>query len=347
MGSQPRPRLAWLVVLACVLALTSCSPKVPPAPPEFEDPQRSPTGQSRLEEAILETEQLDRMTDEEVVELGKRARAEFAVDKDLSAYVAVLSGRGRTADALQFLHERAWRAVDDQGKGADALGYAMGQLRWSVCAEMAKEYLKVRHSSGAFLIRGLCLERAGSHGAAVENIQAAAEVGDIEPDLVMQFVQLLEKRSSSGPLPPGDKGVYDELMLRMVRRNILDRLFVHELMGRRPEGLLGSIEPGTLTYEDIRQVIDSRARSYRHCYHLANADSKKRKYIAGRSIIEFQIGPLGQVINPRPVLSEWNEHPKASELNGCLMGQLERLRFPRPRYGLNQLARHEFSFQPN
>ncbi len=346
MGSRSRLHTAWLLV-ACALLLISCRPKMPPAPPEFEDPQRAPTGQSWLEEAILEAESLSRMTDEELEELRKRASADFATDRDLSTYVAVLTGRGRTADALTFLHERAWRAVDDQGKAADALAFAMGQLRWNVCADMAKEYLKLRHSSGAFLIRALCLERAGNHGAAVENVQAAAEVGQLEPDLVVQFVQLMEKRSSSGPLPPGDQRVYEDLMLRVVRREILDRLFVHELMGRWPEELLGSVEPGQLTWEDIRQVLDSRSRSYRHCYHLANFDSKKREQLSGRAIIEFQIGPLGEVLNPRPVLSEWGDHPKGSELNGCLIGQIERLRFPRPRYGLVQLARHEFSFRPD
>ena len=346
MGFASPPRAAWVAALACLLVLVACRHKVPSAPPEFEDPQRAPTGQSRLEEAILEAERLDRMGDEELAELAARARAEFATEKDLSSYVAVLTGRGRAADALEFLHGRAWHAVDDQGKAADALGFAMGQLRWTVCADMAKEYLKLRHTSGAFLIRGLCLERAGSHAAAIDNIRAAAEVGMIEGPLVDQFIEQLERRSSSGPLPPGDERVYEELMLQVVRRDILDRLFVHELMGRWPDELLGSVRPGELTYEDVRQVVDSRSRSYRHCWHLSNADSKKSDLISGRTIIEFQIGPLGQVVNPRPVLTEWNGHSKGSELNGCLMGQLERLRFPMPRYGLNQLARHEFSFQP-
>ncbi len=347
MASHPRRPQACFALAACALVLLSCRPKVPPPPPEFVDPQRAPTGQSRLEEAILEAETLDRMTDEELEELRKRASTDFASDIDLSTYVAVLTGRGRTGDALQFLHDRAWAAVDDQGKAADALAFAMGQLRWSVCADMAREYLTVRTTSGAFLVRGLCLERAGDHAAAVENIQAAAEVGAIEPDLVVQFVQLMEKRSSSGPLPPGDERVYDDLMLRVVRREILDRLFVHQLMGRWPHELLGSVDPGQLSWEDVRQIVDSRARSYRHCYHLANVDSRKREYISGRAIMEFQIGPLGSVLNTRAVLTEWGDHPKGPELDGCLIDQLERLRFPRPRYGLTQLARHEFSFRPD
>ena len=347
MASHRPVRPAWLLLLASTLLLLSCRPKVPTAPPEYEDPQRAPTGQSRLEEAIIEAETFSVMSDAEAAELEKRARTDFASDKDLSSYVALLNGRGRTADALTFLHERAWRAVDDQSKAADALGFAMGQLRWTVCADMAKEYLKLSHSSGAFLIRALCLERSGDHSGAMENLQAAAEVGQIEPDLLVEFAQLMEKRSSSGPLPPGDERVYDDLMLRVVRRPILDRLFVHELMGRWPDVLLGSVDPGEHSYEDSRTVIGSRSRSYRHCYHLANADSKRRDQLAGRVIIEFQIGALGEVLDPRPVLTEWGDHPKGSELNGCLIGQLERLRFPRPRHGLVQLARHEFSFRPD
>jgi hypothetical protein len=212
---------------------------------------------------------------------------------------------------------------------------------------MAKEYLKLRHSAGTFLIRGLCLERAGSHAAAIENVQAAAEVGMIEPELVVLFVQQMERRSSPGPLPPGDVRVYEQMMLDVVRREILDRLFVHELMGRWPKEPLGNLDPGGLTYAEIRLVVDSRSRSYRHCWHLANDGSKPNQFIAGRAIIEFQIGPLGRAVKSRPVLTEWKDHPKGSQLNGCLMEQVERLRFPRPRYGLNQLARHEFSFQPD
>jgi hypothetical protein len=337
---------------ACLLlvlggVLSSCGNKAPVPPPEYEDPARAPTGINRLEERIVAAEALATMDDATLEQLRQRASIEMAADKDLSDYVAALAGRGKSADALQFLHGRAWKAVEDQGKAADALGFAMGQLRWTVCAQMARDYLEMRHSSGGFLIRGLCLERSGNHAASVENLRAATEVNPIDPENLDLILVLVERRGSSRALPPGDPDLYRKLQLAFVRRPILDRLFLHELMGYEPDLPLGSLDPGGLSAEDVRDVTASRARSYRHCYHLAEAQAKSpRDAIRGRAAIEFEIDAVGRVRKPRPVLADWADHPLASELNGCLMGQLERLRFPRPRYGLPQLARHEFAFQP-
>lgn len=337
-------RAAALVVVALLIA---CAPKVPPAPPEFDDPSRSPTGDSHLESQIEEALRYESMTGPEIEELRRRASAEFATDKDLTDYVFVQVGAGKVAMALQFLHERAWRAVDDHSKSADSLGFAMGQLRWGVCAQMARDYLSLKHSSGHFMLRALCLERAGDHAAAMENLAAAGEVLPLDPLLHDRIVGLMERRSSAAPMPPAPAQDFEDLMVDLGQRGLLDRLFVFELMGYTPDLPLGSVQPGDLDYRRIREVVMTRSRSYRHCYHVADADSKRRAHLEGRAVIEFDVGALGELKGPRVALSDWGEHPNGSQLNGCLMEQMSKLRFPRPRWGLTQVARHEFSFSPD
>ncbi len=338
---------AALSLSIVAVTLAACGPKVPPPPPEFEDPARAPTGDSFLEAEIQHALELESMTPPEIEELRRRASGDFASDADLTDYVFALVGRDEIALALQFLHQRAWKAVDDHARSADSLGFAMGQMRWGVCAQMARDYLSRKHSSGHFMVRALCLERAGEHAAAVENLQAASEVMPLDPLLLDRMIGWMEKRSSPGPMPPADANEFEDLLQQVSRRGVLDQLFVYELMGYRPDQPLGSITPGSLNYTTIRAIVDTRSRSYRHCYYLADAESKRRERLKGRVMIEFDIGSLGQLEEPRVALTDWGTHPKGSELNGCLMEQMTKLRFPRPRWGLTQVASHQFSFSPD
>ncbi|MCP4871491.1 MAG: hypothetical protein GY898_22500 [Proteobacteria bacterium] len=330
-----------------LLLLIGCAPKAPVPPPEFTDPQRTPTGDPVLEAKIVDAHRLASMSDTDLIDLEKRARGEYATDTDISDFVGALIGRSDNGKALQFLHERAIRAADDQGKMADSLGFAMGQLRWATCERMARDYLTRRHISGAFLVRALCLERSGDHAAAVENVLAAAEVTIIEPEWIAKVIELMEQRSSAGLMPPGDQRVYDDLMLTAKQMDPLDRLFVHHLMGIWPEVPIGTVKPGGLTGNDVRLVVESRARGYRHCFELANADLRGNNRAAGRAVIEFEIGSLGQPAGPHAVLEDWRGHPAGPQIIECIGNQMLRLRFPRPRYGLPQVAQHEFAFRPN
>jgi len=334
-------------LLLVLLLLVGCAPKAPLPPPEYSDPARTPTGHHQLEDSIVEAQRLAALTDEDLVALAKEARKPYATDQSISDYVIALIGRTENGRALQFLHERAYRSHGDQGKMADSLGFAMGQLRWSTCERMAREYLTRTHIAGAFLVRGLCLERSGDHDAAVDNILAAAETTVMDPDYVARIIQVMERRSSTGLMPAGERAVFDELMLTAKQMEPLDRLFVHHLMGIWPEQPIGTVQPGGLTGNDVRLVVESRARAYRHCFDLANADLKKSQRIAGRIVVEFEIGSLGEPSNPHTVLEDWRGHERGPQVAECIAEQMLRLRFPRPRYGLPQVAQHDFAFRPN
>ncbi len=335
-----------LLVPLLLLLLPACAPKAPLAPPEFNDPNRTPTGDSKLEARIVDAVRLSLVTDAELVELEKRARMEFASDADISDYVGVLVGRNENGRVLQFLHDRAWKSIDNQSRAADALGFAMGQLRWTTCERMARDYLQRRHTSGAFLVRGLCMERSGDHEAAVQNILAAAEVTPLDDEFVALAIRQTELRSSSGLMPPGDKDIYKTMMRYANQLEALDKLFVHHLMGRWPDTQLGTLHPGGLTGDDIRMVVESRARGYRHCFDEANYDLKRGKQMQGRLVIEFEVGPLGELRAPHPVLQDWRGHERGPQVAACIEAQMLRLRFPRPRFGLPQVAQHEFAFRP-
>lgn len=334
-------------LLLVLLLLTGCAPKAPVSPPEYTDPQRTPTGHPGLEAKIVDAARLASVTDAELVELERRARAEYATDADISDYVGALIGRADNGRALQFLHERAIRSGDDQAKMADSLGFAMGQLRWATCERMSRDYLSRRHISGAFLIRGLCLERSGDHAAAVENVLAAAETTPMDPNYVAKVIEIMEQRSSAGLMPPGDRRVFDDLMLTAKQMEPLDRLFVHHLLGIWPEAPIGTVRPGGLSGDEVRLVVESRARGYRYCFDLANADLRGKGRLAGRAVIEFEIGSLGEPARAHAVLEDWRGHAAGPQVVECIGEQLLRLRFPRPRYGLPQVAQHEFAFRPD
>jgi hypothetical protein len=146
---------------------------------------------------------------------------------------------------------------------------------------------------------------------------------------------------------PGDRRLFEQLMFTARQMDVLDRLFVHHLMGIWPEIQIGTVQPGGLTSEAVRFVVESRARTYRYCFESANADLRGNNRIAGRLVMEFEVGSSGEVRNPHPVLEEWRGHERGPQIAACIGEQMLRLRFPRPRYGLPQTAQHEFSFRPN
>jgi hypothetical protein len=317
-------------------------------PPEFADPARAPTGSTDLEERILEAIQFQEAGDADLARWKREAEAEMAGDPAVNAWVSALLGRGRLQDALNYLQQRAFDALEDESKEADALGLAMGQQQWEVCAKMAHDYLVQRKSSGGFLVRALCTARSGDLVAAEENVLAADAVNPMEPDLRERFLGLLRQRSAPHGLPPGDAALYEDLMMQASRRSALDRLFVQHLLGRYDAQIaVGSVDFWGVSDEDVRAVVLSRARSYRHCWALANHGSKGKGRLAGKAETQWIIGRAGEVSDAKIVSSDWGGHPHGADMDRCLVEQIQRLRFPRPRFGYPQLAQHRFSYQPD
>lgn len=284
----------------------------------------------------------------ELKRLQDEALKPLASDRVLSDYMAVLLARAELKPALNLLHQRAVAALDDDHKLADALGLAMGQLRWGACEQMARDYLGRRTSSGAFLIFGLCSVRAGSVDDPKEIFEAASLLLPMKAELIDELVTWTIERSGSGQLPPATVELSGRLMEQLMQRGPLDRLFVQHLLGRFESTLpTGSLELGGITTTEIRKIVLSRSRSYRHCYDLGRKLRPKRPALSGAQEIEFFVGPLGQVQNIQPSGDGWNGHHAGDDVNACLTNQLQRLRFPMPRYGFPQRARHQFSFSPD
>ncbi|HCP44647.1 MAG TPA: hypothetical protein DIU15_01225 [Deltaproteobacteria bacterium] len=339
----------WLcLVLTCTLPCSAdASGKLRP-PPEFADPQRAPTGDNRLEHRILRSLHLEELTDLELRRLQEEALKTLVSDEVLSQYMAVLLARGELKPALNLLHRRAIAALDDDHKLADALGLAMGQLRWGACEQMARDYLARRTSSGAFLVFGLCAVRAGSIEDPRTSFEAASTALPMKPALIDELVTWTIERSGSGQLPSAPEELAGRLMEKLMQRGPLDRLFLQHLLGRFESRLpTGSLDLGGITTAEIRKIVLSRSRSYRYCYDLARRIRPRRPRLSGSQEFQFFVGPLGQVQGVEPADEGWGGHHAADDVNACLSQQLGRLRFPMPRYGFPQRARHQFSFSPD
>ncbi len=343
----PSPRR--LAVLLCLAALLGgCVRKPPPPPAQFEDPNRAPTGSQALEDRILRVIHLGGMSEQDFAILAQAAREDMASGQVLADFIAASSARGQLSLAINVLFERALRAVGDQGKSADALGLAMGHLKWDACNQMAEALLNKQHSSGVFMVRALCLERLGRHEESVLNFQAAAQVLPIEPDLLKELMMWTEKRGSPALMQPAPEDDYRRLMQAVVRRGTCDRLMVQHLMGRfEAEVEVGSVDIGGVGSHEIRQILLSRSQSYRHCYHLADTAVKKAPRLSGVGDVRFVVGALGEVGDVQWTRSEWGSHPAQAQLEECLADQLRRLRYPQPSFARPQLAVHRFSFQPD
>ncbi len=339
-------RAAGLLIAALLLA--GCARKPPAPPPQFEDPNRAPTGSQALEDRVIRAINLGRMTDQEFAVLAKAAGESLASPQVLADFAAAAAARGQLSVAINLFFDRAKKAVGDQGKSADALGLAMGHLKWDACNQIAESLLTQRHSSGVFLVRALCLERMGRSEESRLNFQAAAEVLPIEPEVLAELMRLTEQRGSPGLMQPAPKADYDRLMSAVLRRGACDRLMVQHLMGHYYVDIeVGSVDQGGVAQHEIREIILSRSQSYRHCYHLADTAEKKGPRLSGQADVRFVVGALGEVGEVTWTRSEWGDHPAQGQLEQCLAEQLRRLRYPQPRFARPQLAVHRFSFQPN
>lgn len=347
-GSAPPMRrlLAFLPLLTGLL-IVGCAAKAPLAPPEFYDPGRAPTGDSILEQAITEGIRLEEAGPEEEARLRERVETGIVEEAELGTLVALLTGRGKAAEALQILHRRAIASPMDEGKTGDALGFAMGHYQWQTCADMAKQYLERQLNAAHFMIRALCLERAGNLPGSKENFVAADEVRPLDRAVNRKLIQAAVERGSPGPMPPADDRTYFDLVSDLKKLGPGDRVFAVHLLGRFDGDLqFGTIAIGGTSEGNIRQVVNSRARSYRYCYYMADAVAKVRGKLIGSAQVEWTIGPLGQVQDVKVAESDWGRHPGASAMNQCLVEQVGRLRFPRPRYGYPLPMRHRFVYQP-
>ena len=337
-------RGALLLLLAAAL-LSACGPKVPPPPPEFDTASRAPTGDNRLEEQIIKLIRLEQINQDKLIDLQKAALEGRATDKQLSNYLSILIIRGELSAALNLLHHRAIAALGDDGKIADALGLAMGQRRWRACQQMASDYLKRRLNAGVFLVRGLCLSRSESAEAAEADYARAHELFPLTDGVLAQVRLFTARRATSGGTKPASEKSYGKLMAAMMQRGILDRLFVQHLLGRFESSLtIGSLDLGSLSLSEIRQVILSRSRSYRQCYAMARARRPYRPALSGGVTFEFFIDSAGRLSETLLSEDNWAGHHAAQFINDCLGEQLEALRFPLPRYAMGQRTQHRFSF---
>lgn len=333
--------------LAAVL-IGGCVRKPPPPPPQYEDPNRAPTGSQALEDRVIRAINLSKLSDEEFKILAQAASDELATEQVLQDFGAAAAARGQLNVAINVFFQRALRAVGDQGKSADALGLAMGHLKWDACNQIAEALLTKQHSSGVFLVRALCLERLGRTDESKLNFAAAAKTLPIDADLLAELMMLTEKRGSPGLLPPAPLEDYERLMQRVARHGACDRLMVQHLMGHyRVDIEVGSVDMGGVDQHEIRQILLSRSQSYRHCFQLADTAIKRAPRLNGIGDVRFIVGALGGVGDVTWTRSEWNEHPAQEQLETCLADQLRRLHFPQPRFARQELAVHRFSFQPN
>ena len=211
-------RLLRLLFLGLALGLwltaaAGCGPKVPPPPPEFNDPQRTPTGSQRLEDRVLATLDLAEMSEEELASRITEAAGGRTSRGDLNRTVLAMLQRGYGAETVRLLHRRALAATDDEGKATDALNLAMGLYQWRSCASMATEYLRQRLNSGAFLVRSLCLWRDGDEEGARDNFAAAQKMSPLDPPVIEQIARLIQERGDPGQLEPSPIEEHETLQI--------------------------------------------------------------------------------------------------------------------------------------
>jgi len=333
------------LLLSAITLLAACGPKVPPPPPEFDTATRAPTGDNRIEERIIKLIRLEQIGEEELVNLQKEVLSGRSSEPKIADYVVILILRGELSAALNLLHRRGISALGDDSLIADALGLAMGQRRWRACEQIASDFLRRKLSPGAFLIRGLCLSRSESPSSANEDYKKADQLLPLGDELLEQLRTITAQRASSGVMRPASEKAYGKLMAAMMQRGVLDRLFVQHLLGRFESSLQsGSLELGTLSPAEIRQVVLSRARSYRQCYAMARAQRPYRPVLSGGVTLEFLINSAGTVGDILASEDNWGGHHAGPFLNTCLSEQLESLRFPLPRHAMSQRTQHHFSF---
>ena len=335
-------RLACLLALALILPLASCKKRPPTAPPEFDATQRAMTGDAALEGKISEAVRLEEIGDEELA-LLKEEGVKIGRSDELSEYIAAMTGRGNAQESIDTLMELAWYDLGDEVKVADLLELTMGQLRWSACAQITTEMVERRMTPEIFLLRSLCLRRSGDAVNAMENLEAAVAQEAFDPDVIQVIRELLDERAGGNQLPPADAARYRILRDALGPKGPLYRLFVKHLTERTEPGwTTGTLDWFGITGDEQRSVILSRARSYRHCYSLAQYASKEK--LSGSSTVVFFIDGLGRVVNPAVQESEWGGHAQEEWLNSCFVDQIKKLRFPLMAYGRPMPARHRFSY---
>lgn len=345
-----RSQTVWLLLATTLVAvlLTGCVRKPPAPPAQFADPNRAPTGSQALEDRVIRAINLSRLTDDEFEVLRKSAGIELASEQVLADFAAAAAARGQLTVAINLFYQRALRAPGDEGMSADALGLAMGHLKWDACNQIAEGLLSERHTSGVFLVRALCLERMGLHEDSLLNFAAAAETLPIDKEVLVELMQLTEKRGSPALMPPEPEADYQRLMAAVSRNGATSRLMVQHLTGQFAVDVeVGSVDMGGLSQREIRQIILSRSQSYRHCYNLAATAEKRSPPLKGVGDVRFIVGALGGVGKIDWTRSEWNDHPAQDQLESCLAEQLRRLRFPQPRFARQELAVHRFQYQPD
>ncbi|GEM_PF-1636091 len=351
-----RTSLLTLVVAAVAALALGCGPKVPPPPAQFADTGRVPTGDSLLEYRIAEAARLGEITVEERQAMGKKLLRGSVEESILNDYIGATVGQGDLGEAIDLLHTLAVRNPADELAVANALNLAMGRLQWKACASMADSYLRQRLNRGVFLIRALCLERSGDPVEAKENFEAALapsvnRTGPITPEEGQALYDILGERGGSRPAPPAK----DELVYRfepvVKRAGILETLFLSHLLNRFDASLkVGNVNWGSLNGQELKSVVLSRAQAYRHCYRMADAEARRSARPAGHSTFTFFVGPLGQIQDIKVAESRWMKtgvHPQEGMFNECVIEQLSRLVFPRPRYSHPVPAQHRLSFQPD
>ncbi len=303
------------------------------------------TGSTNLEDRITAGLALERLTDEELEAL-KEAALLPGGEKALSRYVAALLGRDQLQAAVNVLQQLSWEDFKNEMKASDALDLLMGQLRWGTCAQAAATRLERRLERPTFLVRALCLQRAGDPEAALENLEAAHNLDPLEPSYKALIIAQFEERGGGHQLPPAPEEVFRAFQRATAQVGPLERLFVYHLTGRRdPAWLFGNLEWGGFGASELREVILSRSRSYRYCHAAAKFQGKPRKKkLTGSVTVVWHIDALGRVQEPTLVEPNWNGHEQGDWLNACLLDQIQYLRFPRPLYSLPMPARHRFSF---
>ena len=263
----------------------------------------------------------------------------------LSRYMVALLGRDAVSEAMNLLHERAIPNLNDDPKVSDALELAMGRLQWGACEQMVRSYLERRPTGGLFLIRALCLQRAGDPVAARENFEAALTVQPTYPPKGIELARrLLDERGTGAPLAALSDEPYFDLVRDFGDQGPFERLFIAHLAARRESGwTIGSVTWAPLDQAEQRTVVQSRARSYRHCQELAGG-SKGRRAITGSVTIGFVIDGFGRVARAEAIDPSWKGHPQGDWLNACLVDQIQRLRFPPTPYGLPIPMQQRFSY---
>jgi len=328
------------------LVLAGCLPKAPVPPPQYEDPSRAPSGVAGLEAGIGYAIELQTVTDEEYAELTRAAGQRRVKEDTLQRYILVAVDRGDINEAARVLLSRAYLSPRDEGPTSDAFGLVLGHLQWETCADLAREFLLKAAVPGVFLVRALCQERAGNPEGATENLLAAHKLMPIELDALERFADTIRERGAAGQIDPGPRDLYDQMMVDVSKRGMLDRLFVQHLMGIFDTAVpVGTLRVGGISDSDVQAVILSRAKSYRYCQEsLAHANRKLDKPLAGEGRAQFTIGPLGQVQEIKWTTESWSEHPAGAQLTQCLTTELQRLQFPAPRFGRPRLAAYTFRY---